>query len=127
MKVLPSIILSAAFLVGCGHQDPIDRLVNKVSHESVPSYIFRPINLPATATPKELIAAIYKRGVVYSPGFAFATYEIVEVREVQIEPPRRKFTAVLLDTDLGQKIVLLQPLGNETNWHGWYYRTYDAK
>src|ERR1700722_13262197 len=128
MKAWPFIILSAIFLVGCGHRDPIDRLVRKVSHENVPSYPFKRIELPATATPEQLISALSKRSALDLGHFDFTSYKISQIRPVLTEAPMSEtFTAVLLDTSLGQKIVLLRPMQSGTNFEGWYYRTYDAK
>jgi len=102
--------------------------MHRVSHESVPSYPFNPIKLPATATPEELITALSKRGLSELGHFNFASYKLSEIRPVQTEPPiSEKFTAVRLDTDRGQKIVLLRPMQNKTNWIGWYYKIYDAR
>ena len=128
MKAWHLIILTAVLLAGCGHQDPIERLMHRVSHESFPSYPFKRIELPATATPEQLIAALSKRSVLDLGHFDFTSYKISEIRSVQTEPPMSQtFTAVLLDTSLGQKIVLLRPMGSGTNFEGWYYRAYDAK
>ncbi len=100
----------------------------EVSHESVPSYPFKPIELPATATPEQLITALSKRSVLDLGHFDFTSYKISEIRSVETEPPMSKrFTAVRLDTNLGQKIVLLRPVQHGTNWMGRYYRTYDTK
>ena len=128
MKTWHSILLSAVVVVGCGHRDPIERLMHEVSSEHVPSYPFKPIGLAATATPEELISALSKRGPSELGHFNFASYKISEIRPVQTEPPiSEKFTAVRLDTDRGQRIVLLRPMQNKTNWIGWYYKVYDAR
>jgi hypothetical protein len=135
MKI-PLFVVAAAILIsGCSHQDPIERLMHEVSHEDVPSYPFKPIELPATATPEQLVSALSKRSVLDLGHFDFGSYKILEVRPVETESPMPPdtFTAVLLDTSLGKKIVLLRPLQHGTNllhgtnWTGWYYRTYDAK
>ena len=99
-----------------------------MSTESIPSYPFKPIDLPETATPDQLITALSKRSVLELGHFDFTVHKIVEIRSVQTEPPMsQKFTAVLLDTSDGQKVVMLQPQTFDGKWHGWYYRTYDTK
>ena len=128
MKIAPLVTAAAILISGCSHRDPIDRLVHEVSHEDVPSYPFRPIDLPATATPAQLVSALSKRSALDLGHFDFGSYKISEIRPVQTEPPMSEaFTAVLLDTSVGQKIVLLRPMQRGTNWAGWYYRTYDSK
>ncbi len=115
-------------LAGCGPRDPVDRLMHRVSNETVWSYPFKAIDLPATATPEELVAALSKRRVLELGHFEFRGYKISQIRSVQTEPPESdKYTAVVLETSLGQKIVLLQPIQRGTNWGGWYYETYDAE
>lgn len=126
-RAIKFLILTAFALTGC-HRDPIARLVHQVSYEDVASYPFNAIQLPPTATPEQLITALSKRSVLDLGRFDFHTYKISEIRPVQTEGPLvMRYTAVLLDTELGQKIVLLRPMQSGTNWYGWYYRTYDAK
>jgi hypothetical protein len=119
-------VVIALGLLGCSHMDPIDRVTDEVHHGFVPSYTFAPIDLPQTATPAELISAIFKRSAWESGLFDFTSYKILQIRSVPAEfPSLPNYTAVLLDTNLGQKVVLLQPLQEKSRWHGWYYKIYE--
>lgn len=106
--------MAAVSILGCSRQDPIDRVIGKVEHESVPSYLFVPIALPATATPDQCVAALSKR-------VNLGSHRILEVRQTNILFSH--YTAVLLDTGIEKKVVLLEPMGT----NGWYYRVYDTK
>ena len=101
-------------LLGCSHHDPIDRLMDTVSNEGFSSYMFVPIKLSETASPEQCISNLTSRGDFQSP-------KILKTR--QVHTSLENYTAVLLDTDAGQKIVLLHP--EKTN--AWYYKIYDAK
>ena len=125
MKATCFIAAIVVMLSGCSHDDPIDRLMAKVSHERVGSYLFTPINLPETASPEQLIAALYDRGHFHDEHLT--DIKIVEIRAVQTRPrderiPAESYTAVLLDTSAGRKIMLFQPIKG-----GWYFKMYDAK
>lgn len=61
-----------------------------------------PIMLPADATPEQCISALNNRGELHAQ-------EILEIRPAHTS--FENFTAVLLDSDAGRKIVLLLPLG----------------
>jgi hypothetical protein len=128
MRVLFFFIVLTTVILGCSHRDPnpIDRVMDEVSHEQVVSYAFNPIKLPNSATPQQLITALSKRSAPELGYFDFTSYKILQIRPVQTTPPFEKFTAVLLDTNLGQKVVLFRPMGNGTNSIGWYYRRFDA-
>jgi hypothetical protein len=133
MRVIYFAIIMASLLMGCSRRDPIDRLMAEIPKEFVASYPFQPIQLPDTATPEQLVSALSKRGPEKLGHFEFKSYKILEIRQTHTTPdlpdgmPVDKFTAVLLDTDLGQKIVVFQPQTLKGIWHGWYYKTYDAK
>src|SRR5262249_33570403 len=114
MRATLQAVLTATFLLGCSRQDPIDRLMVKVENQSVPSYVFKPIELPDTASPEQCISVLTSRGQLHLP-------KILQVRHAHAS--FGSFTAVLLDSNDGQKIVLLRPW--QTN--GWYFRIYDAK
>jgi len=89
--------------------------LQKVEFSSIP---FRPIDLPTNAPPEKLIAALSNRG-------DFTNVTIIEIREVQeiFDVPRgRHHTAVLLNSNTGQKIVLFQRQSD-----GWEYEIHDAK
>jgi hypothetical protein len=99
-----------------------------VSHETVPSYMFMPIQLPATASPEQLISTLTVRGEFGRLNIYSGSIKILQTRSVHTTPPiSEAYTAVLLDTNLGQKIVLLQPQNFKGKWHGWYWKVYDVK
>ena len=128
MRVLCFIAVIAFVLLGCSRSDPFDRVMDYVSHESVPSYMFVSVQLPANATPQQLISALTVRGEFGRLNIYSGSIKIVETRSVNTAPPMLEaYTAVLLDTNLGQKIVLLQPENFKSGWHGWYWKIYDVK
>lgn len=117
----------------------------QVAQESVPSYMFQPIDLPAKASPDQLISALSKRNDVYWTGRKITTYKILKVRAAKSGPSDyNHYTAVLLDTNAGQEIVLLKPMTPhkwigwywyqkilhpmtpKPKWLGWYYKIYDV-
>lgn len=118
MRVIFFAIAIALGFLGCSRSDPIDRLMaslQKVEFSSIP---FSPIDLPTNTPPEKLIAALSNRG-------DFTNVTIIEIREVQdiFDTSRgRHHTAVLLNSNTGQKIVLFQ-------WQsvGWEYEIHDAK
>lgn len=122
MRISYFLGLVALVLNGCSHRDPIDRLMAEIPNESVPSYLFKPILLPDTASPELLISNLIAGGNFHGP-------TILEIRRTHTMPPSgsgirvENFTAVLLDAHPGHKIVVLRPM--ETN--RWYYKIYDAK
>src|ERR1022692_145586 len=121
MRALCSIVVIAFVFLGCSRRDPFDRVMDYVSHESVPSYMFVAVQLPATATPEQLIHALTVRGEFGRLNIYSGSIKIVETRTVNTEPPMKDaYTAILLDTNLGQKIVLLQPENFKRGWGGWY-------
>jgi hypothetical protein len=125
MRIELLAIVTAACLLGCSPRDPIDRLMAHLSYD-VPSYPFKPIDLPEAATPDELITALSKRNGLELGHFDFTSYRITQTRLVH-DKFEGTMTAVLLDTNLGEKIVLMQALKYNGGWHGWYYKIYDAK
>src|SRR5579863_10212512 len=106
--------------------------MSDLPHEDV-EYLCSPIRLSEAATPEELISALIKRGVGESGHCDFDTFKILETRvtnmpaEMQGKQPMENYLAVLLDTNLGRKIVLLQPVRPKGIWAGWWFKIYDAK
>jgi hypothetical protein len=102
-------------VISCRSQDPIDRLVNKISStdpESRNSH-FGPVDLPATASVQEVVKNTMGRVKVR---------KFITIRDVHIKQATRPFTAVLIDSvDEGQKIVLLFYMGER----GWWTQVYD--
>jgi hypothetical protein len=123
MRALAFSAVTAAILFGCSLRDPIDRLMTEVPYEDVPSYLYMPIKLPAAASPQRLLSALSNRFE-----FQGKQLKILGVRRTHTAPrpedkiPFEYFTAMLLDTDQGRKILLLQPRPG-----GWYYKFYDPK
>jgi hypothetical protein len=127
MRVSFFFIILTTVTLGCSHRDPIDRAMDELTHENVPSYAFQPIDLPKTATPEQLITVLSKnKEEEQRLHFDFTSFKILQIRSVQAPPPFQKITAVLLDTSLGREVVLLQPIENGANYMGWEYRIYDA-
>jgi hypothetical protein len=128
MKRWPFIVLMPVFLAGCGHSDPIDSIVKKDSADPYfPSGLTAIIKLPPTASVAEVTARAL--------GLTGTNVTILETRQVHISygdedklvPPESiRYTAVLVDTSSGRKVVLLQ---FERDKHdppgGWWSRVYD--
>jgi hypothetical protein len=123
MRGLAISIVVAVLVSGCSPHDPIDRLMAEVPYERVPSYMYVPVKLPTTAKPEEIVSALSSRDE-----FRDSRIKILEVRQTHTSPRSQDgalvqhFTAVLVDTVKGRKILLLKP-----EQSGWYYKFYDAK
>jgi hypothetical protein len=107
--------------------DSIDQLVAELSGDygEWQNGTVMPVHLPSSAMPKEVISQLYQsRDTRY--GNIITNFQIVEIRPVQIRWsfPNTNFTAVLMDTNLGRKITLLQ---YEDSTTGWWNKTFDAK
>jgi|GEM_PF-3043637 len=122
--------IAGFLLVGCeSRPDQIDRLVADLSssngmwlngYQSI-------IHLPDSASPKQVAAQIFKEAEFNAGQGTSATahvtsYKILKIRRVHIpsagEPDL--YTAVLVLTDRGEKIILLR------RGDGWWWRYYDA-
>lgn len=104
--------------------DPIDQLVVRLSSNGMwQNGLFKPIDLPSSASPEEVIAQVDQKTGLYQNG-KITSYQIVEIRQIQIHSSIRNqnYTAVILDTNLGRKITLLQYQGSTA---GWWSRVYD--
>jgi hypothetical protein len=119
-------IVIAVCLSGCvTTQDPIDWLVSNLSatHGTWVNGVSIGISLPKTASTSEVIARVFEM-----PTFGaekVTSYKILKIRQVRIpgSPPSDLYTAVLVQTNLGEKIVLLQYTGHIL---GWFQRVYDT-
>ena len=117
----------AVVLAGCGHQDPIDSIVKKASagpcFPPITDILTFAIELPATAPVAELVSkALYNE----------TNITILETKQVDIannanklrlgHSDIRRYTAVLVNTSSGRKVVILHfyPL-----YSYWDYVTYD--
>jgi hypothetical protein len=116
-----------ALLVGCATvttPDPIDRLVANysVSHGFWESGIFPDLNLPQTASQEQVI----KRSLEMH-GFTkeqVASHTILKIRQVHIPGNYPDlYTAALVRTSVGEKIVLFQ---YKEPAFGWWSRVDDA-
>ena len=118
MKVLLVATAVAVLVVGCSPHDPIDRFVAKISDPQIGSHLYQPIELPEDATPQECISVIASRDrrELLCP-------KILKIRKMHISDS----TVILLDTDAGQKIVLLRSVFLKVGMHQWEYWIYDAK
>jgi hypothetical protein len=126
MKTAWFAILLVIAVAGCKRQDPIDRLMTELPYEDVPSYLFLSIKLPETATPEQLLSALSNRG--YFQQEDITSFSILEKKDTHTVPPTgwgekpEPYTAVLLKTDAGQKIMLFRSRDSR----GWYYKMYDV-
>lgn len=106
--------------------DPIDGLVRRLSS----SYglwqngLFKPIDLPASAPAEAVVAQVYKNANLYQGGKA-TNYQIIKRRQVQIgdNVKGNNYIAVLVDTNVGGKVVLLQ---YDEQSKQWWNRVYDT-
>jgi hypothetical protein len=108
---------------GSAPGDPIDRLMTQVPFEDCPSYLYVPVDLPTNSSPTEVLEALSRRGTLR--GSRITRFRVLEVRRVHSTQEGAKdvhYSAVLMDTNLGRKIALLQP---QTG--GWYYKIYDVR
>jgi len=79
------------------------------------------IDLPPSATSEEVLAAMFSR-VGFDKGHV-KTHRVLQEREVPIGKDPKPYRAVLVETDLGRKVVLLR---YESPATGWWTRAYDA-
>ena len=103
--------------------DPIGALVTKLSADGLwQNGAFKPIQLPSSASPEEVLAQLNKQTNLYH-GSKVTSYKIIESRQVKIIAAfqDKNFTAVLLKTNLGRKVVLLKYQGASV---GWWSRVY---
>ncbi|HLX96148.1 MAG TPA: hypothetical protein VKU37_10435 [Verrucomicrobiae bacterium] len=110
-------------LLGCSHSDPIDRLMTQVPFEDVASYLCQPVDLTSNASPEQVVAALSRRGTFQDD--RITSFKILEARRVHSRQKGAEsvyYSAVLMESNLGRKIVLLQPSNT-----GWWYKIYDAK
>jgi len=101
--------------------DPINQLVTKLSSSN--GYwaygIFTPVDLPESASTADVISEYC------DSAYGDNSHRIITIRRVCIglSIPADYYTAVLIDTAYGRKIVLLQFQGANA---GWWCKEYDA-
>ena len=87
--------------------------------------MFPALNLPATASTDQVVSRVFDM-ISFDAG-RVDDYQILEARRVQITGTLPdEYTAAVVDTHLGRKIVLMQfqPSGNGGMW---WSRVYDAE
>jgi type IV pilus biogenesis protein CpaD/CtpE len=114
----------AALLVGCATTpDPIDRLVAdySASHGMWVNGTYPILDMPQTASPEQVIKKRFEMGL---PRGQVANYKILKIRQIHIPTGQigsDLYTAALVQTDSGEKIVLLKYDGRD-----WWSRVEDA-
>jgi hypothetical protein len=128
------------FATGCASSDPFDNLVADVTNRShhtpaldryhFPNGLWDVLFLPASATPAQLIAELPRGDGSFS--LDTTNFYILETRHIRVayseqdvEELDPNYTAVLVKTDSGRKIVLAQFQRNGTN-DTWAARVYDV-
>lgn len=122
---LAVLALAAAIFVACKTPpDPIDHLVADFSK----SYglwengFFPSLGLPQTAPPEQVIKKTFQM-TGFNNGHV-SDYEILKTRQVRIPGSSQDlYTAAMVRTDLGEKIVMFKYDGPHV---GWWSRIYDA-
>jgi hypothetical protein len=105
--------------------DSIDRLIARLSssHGLWRNGLFPRLDLPATASTEQVIARVFQRTGIDKGRVSKSRN--VQIRQVRIPGSLPdEYTAVLVETDLGRKIVLLQRVSGSL---GWWSRVYDAE
>ena len=108
----------------CTAQAPIDALVTRLSSDPMWINGISPvISLPETAENSAVIAESF-RMTGFDEGHV-KNYKILEISKLRIRGPLPDdYFAALVDTDLGEKIVLFQYNSLAT---GWWTRVYDSR
>jgi hypothetical protein len=119
------VAIVAAGLIGCAkNPDPIDRLVADLSasHGLWVNGGYPQLKLPDNASSDEVIKRFFEK-VGFDEGHV-TNYGILTIREVEIQNAwENPYTAALVETNLGEKIVLFRYEGNRI---GWWCRAFDA-
>jgi hypothetical protein len=79
-------------------------------------------DLPETASAEDVVSNVSK---MQWHDKELKGYRILEIRQIQHPRYPTRYTAVLVQTDIGQKIVLFRY--ERDRWAGWWFRVYDAK
>jgi hypothetical protein len=108
--------------------DPIAQLVARLSSASHGMWhngLYSPVKLPASASTEEVLRQVFQQTLVGLQGAHVGRHQVLETRQVRIPTagPSDAYTAVLVETDLGRKVVLLQ---YESPGLGWWSRVYDG-
>lgn len=100
--------------------DAIDWLVAELgSSGNWQDGIVTSLNLPETASSEEIVSNAFKKDWFYKIP---ADYKILESRKIEFPFPHDKYLAALVETGIGQKIIIYEYAGREVGW----FRIYDA-
>ena len=105
--------------------DPIERLVERLSKNlGWTNGVFPAIKLPSTATTEQVVSEVF-RMTGFDQGHV-TSYKVMQTKDVQIPVgmPLERYTAVLVQTNFGEKIALLKYEGGSS---GWWSRVYDIE
>lgn len=101
--------------------DSIDRLALRLSASPLwTNGSFPKLDLSESASVDQVLARMFER-ISFDPG-RVTTHTISKTRTVHIGAGTNEYTAVLVDTNVGRKIVLLQWQGTHM---GWWTRAFD--
>lgn len=120
-----ALLMTALFALSSpsgAEEDPIDALVARLcnSHGMWVNGCYPLLDFDSSASPEPIIRAVLD-GYDWARGKDFL---MLDQRLVRISPPinEQPFTAVLIDTAAGKKIVLLQ----YENRSGWWTKVFDT-
>lgn len=105
--------------------DQIDQLVTELSSSNglLMNEAYPILGLPETASTEEVVSKTFKM-TSFDKG-RVENYKILQIRKVRIRGSLPDlYTAVLVETTFGKKIVLFRYVGETV---GWWSRVYDAK
>jgi hypothetical protein len=119
-------IAIATLLVGCAmpkQPDPIDQLVSHLSSDGAWMNGFFPkIDLPPTASAEQVVMIVLEKDELNIG--RVTGHKILEVRPVHFRGLTIVYTAALVQTNVGKKIVFFAFQGPKV---GWWSRVYDDK
>jgi len=112
----------APLLVGCSKTDPIENLVARLSSNHFwENGEYPNLGLPATASTEQVVSRVFQM-IGFDRGHV-TSHKILKVREVHIPGSLPDiYTAVLVETNFGKKIVILKYVRESV---GWWSRVYD--
>jgi type IV pilus biogenesis protein CpaD/CtpE len=118
-------VIIAALLAGCATApDPIDHLVADLSstHGFWVNGLGMNVKLPKTASPEQVVEQVFQTAT-FEKG-RVTSYKFLKVRQVHIQfYSPESYTAALVQTNFGEKIVLFK---YEEDFGSWWNRVYDA-
>jgi hypothetical protein len=126
MRSVISSVIVAAMLVGCATaSDPIDHLAADLfsTHGFWRNGLSQGIHLPETAKPEQVVEQFFK--ISYFEHGKVTNYTILKIRKVHIQYCEPEYTAVLVQTNFGEKIVLFRYEPKSPDL-GWWNRVFDA-